>query len=223
MEHVSTREQIIQLLRIHGPLTSADLVEFLEITATAVRQHLDRFAAKGLVEVIGLRRARGRPRKIYALSEKADRLFPHSYDALALDLLEAIARLPEGAELLPRVLAARRAIWNERYAHLLAGKPLDQQLAEITELFNEKGGLTEIARQPDGTYLLTKRNCNISTVAARHPLFCEEERAWLQEVFGAPVEALHSRARGDVACVFHIAPSAEAAGAGRGQPTGKGD
>jgi predicted ArsR family transcriptional regulator len=213
MAHISTREQIVQLLRIHGPLTSADLVGFLEITATAVRQHLDRLVAEGLVEVTGVRRARGRPRKIYALADKADRLFPHSYDSLALDLLEAISRLPEGAEILNRVLAARREIWNERYAHRLADKPLDRQLAEITALFNEKGGLTELVAQSDGTYLLTKRNCNISTVTAQHPLFCEEERVWLQEVLGTPVESLQSRATGDAACVFCVQPSAEATAA----------
>lgn len=221
MAHLSTREQMVQLLRIHGPLTSADLVRFLEVTATAVRQHLDRLVAEGMVEVVGLLRGRGRPRKIYALDEKADRLFPHSYDSLALDLLEAITRLPDGAQLLNQVLAARREIWRERYAHRFSGKTLEQQLTEVKVLFNEKGGLTEVASEPDGTYLLTKRNCNISTVTAEHPQFCEEERAWLQEVLRTPVESLHSRATGAAACVFQIRP-AEAAAAGPGHSSGNG-
>ena len=51
MAVISTRERIVELLRIHGSLTSADLVRALEITATAVRQHLDRLVAEGWVEV----------------------------------------------------------------------------------------------------------------------------------------------------------------------------
>jgi predicted ArsR family transcriptional regulator len=166
-----------------------------------------------MVEVIGLLRGRGRPRKIYALAEKADRLFPHSYDALALDLLEAITRLPDGAQLLNQILAARREIWRERYARRLSARSLDEKLAEVAVLFNEKGGLTDFAPAPDGTYLLTKRNCNISAVTSQHPEFCEEERSWLQEVLQTPVESLYSRAAGDAACTFQIRPAADAAAA----------
>lgn len=223
MTVINTRERIIELLRLQGPLTSADLVRVLEITATAVRQHLERLVAEGWVEVTGLQRGRGRPCKVYALSDKADRLFPHSYDALALELLEAITRLPEGTELLKRVLATRREIWTERYGRRLAEMPLAQQVAEVTALFNEKGGLAEFAPQPDGSYLLTKRNCNISAVAAQHPEFCEVERAWLQEVLGTAVESLQSRAAGDPACVFRIQPLAEAAAADQGRHAGKGE
>jgi predicted ArsR family transcriptional regulator len=223
MAVISSRERIVELLRIHGTLTSADLVRALEITATAVRQHLDRLVAEGLVEVTGLQRGRGRPRKIYALSEKADSLFPHSYDALALELLEAISRLPEGAELFKRVLAVRREIWNERYGRRVTGESLEQQVAAIMALFNEKGGLTEHDVQADGTHLLVKRNCNISRVAAQYPEFCEIERAWLQEVLNTSVDSLQSRAAGDPACVFRIHPAAKAASAGQSQDHGKGE
>jgi predicted ArsR family transcriptional regulator len=223
MALLSTREHVVQLLRINGPLTAAELVGFLNITTTAVRQHLDRLEAEGWVEATGLRRGRGRPRKVYALAPKADRLFPHSYDSLALDLLEAIGRLPDGEQLLDRILAARREIWHERYSRRLADKPLDRQLAEVTALFNEKGGLTEFAAQPDGTYLLTKRNCNISTVTEQHPQFCQEERAWLQDVLYTPVEALQSRANGDAACVFRIQSPVERFSAPRYDASGKGE
>lgn len=204
MQPISTRERLVQILRLHGPLTAADLVEFLEVSPTAVRQHLERLEAEGWVEVTGLRRGRGRPRQVYALTPQSDRLFPQQYDSLALDLLEAIGRLPEGAELLERILAVRREMWKERYGPLLNGKALDEQLAEVTALFSAKGGLSEYSAQLDGTFLLTKRNCNISTVVAQHPQFCQEERTWLQEVLQAPVEALQSRALGDTACVFRI-------------------
>jgi predicted ArsR family transcriptional regulator len=222
VQPISTRERLVQLLRVHGPLTAADLVEHLEVTSTAVRQHLERLEAEGWIEVTGLRRGRGRPRHVYALTRQADRLFPQQYDSLALDLLEAIDRLPEGAGVLDRILATRREMWMERYGPLLEGKALDEQLAAVTALFNAKGGLTEYAAQPDGTFLLTKRNCSISAVTAEHPRFCQEERAWLQEVLRAPVEALQSRAVGDAACVFRILPDAQSDLSLRKHSLGKG-
>jgi predicted ArsR family transcriptional regulator len=223
IQPISTRERLIQYLRIQGPLTAADLVEFLEITPTAVRQHLDRLEAEGWVGVTGLRRGRGRPRKVYALTPRSDHLFPQSYDSLALDLLEAIGRLPDGAQLLERVLATRREIWKERYGSRLNGKPLDRQLDEVTALFNEKGGLTDYELQPDGTYLLTKRNCNISSVTVQHPRFCQEERGWLQDVLQRPVEALQSRATGGAACIFRIMPPPDPSKAGQGSYSGQGE
>lgn len=205
----STRERIIHILRVQGPQAAADMAQALGITPTAVRQHLERLVAEGLVEVSDLRRGHGRPRQVFALTPQADRFFPQSYDALALDLLEAIGRLPDGADLLKRILQERRKLWTARYGLRLAGRPLSQQLQELTNLFNEKGGLAEYAAQPDHTILLTKRHCNIAAVTSLHPAFCQEERAWLEEALGLPVEALQSRATGDAACVFRIRPRAE--------------
>jgi predicted ArsR family transcriptional regulator len=45
----------------------------------------------------------------------------------------------------------------------------------------------------------------------------------MEDVLGTPVEALHSRAAGDAACVFNIQPPAAAKAAGRGRRTGKGE
>ncbi len=206
MSAASTREQILFLLRTEGPLTAARLGERLGIGITAVRQHLERLRAEGCVEVAGLKRGRGRPCQLFSLTPAADRLLPQGYEALALDLLEAILRLPQGNMLVRQILSARRKLWLERYSSRLAGFPLNERLAQITEIFNEKGGLAHYAAQADGSYLLTKHHCNISAVALRHPIFCQEEQAWLQEALESQVEVLRLRARGDPFCQFRIIP-----------------
>ncbi len=214
----STREQIFLLLRTDGPMTAARLGERLGIGITAVRQHLERLRAEGWVEVVGLKRGRGRPCQLFSLTPAADRLLPQGYEALALDLLEAALRLPQGNTLLREILSARRELWLERYGPRLAGRPLDERLAQITGIFNEKGGLAHYAAQPDGSYLLTKYHCNISAVALRYPGFCQEEQAWLQEALEAQVEILRLRARGEPFCQFRIVPRpAGAVSAGHGE------
>lgn len=215
----STREQIFFLLRTDGPMTAARLGERLGIGITAVRQHLERLRAEGWVEVVGLKRGRGRPGQLFSLTPAADRLLPQGYEALALDLLEAALRLPQGKALLRQILSVRRTLWLERYGPRLAGLPLDERLARVTEIFNEKGGLAHYAAQADGSYLLTKHHCNISSVALRHPIFCQEEQTWLQEALEAQVETLRLRARGDSFCQFRILPGpvvVASAGSGEG-------
>lgn len=202
----STREQICFLLRTDGPMTAARLGERLGIGITAVRQHLERLRAEGWVEVVGLKRGRGRPGQLFSLTPAADRLLPQGYEALALDLLEAALRLPQGNVLVRQILSARRAMWLERYGPRLSRLPLDERLAQVTEIFNEKGSLAHYAAQADGSYLLTKHHCNISSVALRYPIFCEEEQAWLQEALESQVEVLRLRARGDSFCQFRIVP-----------------
>ncbi len=206
MSAASTREQIFLLLRTDGPMTAARLGERLGIGITAVRQHLERLRAEGWVEVVGLKRGRGRPCHLFSLTADADRLLPQGYEALALDLLEATLCLSQGNTLLRQILSTRRKLWLERYGPRLAGRPIAERLAQVTEIFNEKGGLAHYAAQADGSYLLTKHHCNISTVALRYPIFCQEEQAWLQEALETPVEILRLRARGDPFCQFRIVP-----------------
>lgn len=206
MSPASTREQIFFLLRTDGPMTAARLGECLGIGITAVRQHLERLRAEGWVEVVGLKRGRGRPGQLFSLTPAADRLLPQGYEALVLELLEAALRLPQGNALVRQILSARRELWLERYGPRLAGRSLDERLAQIIEIFNEKGGLAHYAAQADGSYLLTKHHCTISAVALRHPAFCQEEQAWLQEALEAQVEMLRLRAHGDPFCQFRIVP-----------------
>jgi predicted ArsR family transcriptional regulator len=220
MQPASTREQIFSLLRTGGPMTAARLSRHLGIGITAVRQHLERLRAEGWVEVVGLQRGRGRPGQLFSLTSEADRLFPQGYEALALDLLEAVLRLPQGQTLLRRLLVARRRLWLERYGPRLAGRPLAERLDRVTEVFNERGGLAHYAAQADGSYLLTKYHCNISTVASRYPIFCQEERAWLQEALEAQVEVVGLRSTGGRFCQFRIVPGL--AGAASARPGGGG-
>jgi len=211
----TTREELLRALKTQGPQTAATLSRSLQISPTAVRQHLERLQAEGWVELAGLQRGSGRPRHVYALTPQADRLFSQQYDRLALDLLSALERLSDEGELLRRVLAARRQIWHERYGPRLAGKSLTEQIALIGEMMSERGNLAEQAIEPDGTYLLIEHHCSIGQVAVRYPILCEEEQTWLQEVLRTRVERLQSRASGDPACTFRVFPQPEQTTGGR--------
>jgi predicted ArsR family transcriptional regulator len=206
---LTTRQRLLQMLRLGGPLTAAEMSRSLGIGNTAVRQHVDRLQAQGWIEVVGLRRGGGRPGRVFALTPQADAHFPQGYDRLALELLDALSSLPDGSVLLRRVLAARREGWNERYGPQLAGKSLHDRLLVAIDFLAEQGNIASHEERPDGEYVLTKHHCSISRVTSRHRILCEEELIWLREVLQAHIETVHSRADGDRICSFRVVPLPE--------------
>src|SRR6185295_896300 len=86
----STRQQILEYLQRHGRGTVKELGELLGLTSTGIRQHLTVLERDGFVEAHEERGRVGRPTLVYSLTNKADGLFPKTYDLLASVLLEEI-------------------------------------------------------------------------------------------------------------------------------------
>src|SRR4030067_620188 len=90
----STRQQILEYMQRHGRATVKELGALLGLTSTGIRQHLTVLERDGLVDAREERGRVGRPTLVYSLTEKADALFPQTYDALAAVLPEAIRCSP---------------------------------------------------------------------------------------------------------------------------------
>lgn len=200
----STREQLLHSLQVQGSQTASELSQELGIGSTAVRQHIDRLQAEGLVEQVGLRRGNGRPGHVYGLTAQADSMFPHSYDQLALDLMEAVRRLPDGAELLAQSLDSLHLVWLERYAAQVIGENLEERVAALTDVLNERGNMARYEQLPDGSFCLAKHNCTLKRVTAQFPQICQQEEVWFSEALGVPVVRTDSRAKGAPQCTFRI-------------------
>ena len=89
-EQSGTRERVLALLLELGPSTAASLGERLGLTVAGVRRHLDALVADGSVTTREPRRrvvTRGRPARLYALTEAGHAAGPSGYDELALSAL----------------------------------------------------------------------------------------------------------------------------------------
>ena len=87
-----SRRAILEDLKQHGSLTIARLASRLQLTGEAVRQQLLQLRREGWVEPSETQRSRiGRPATNYRLTVKGDHLFPKQYDALLINLVDAIA------------------------------------------------------------------------------------------------------------------------------------
>ncbi len=91
----STRGRIARLILENGPVTAAGLSARLGLTPAAVRRHLDNLLADGMIETRIARtygnRGRGRPAKLFAITDAGRSAFEHAYDDLASSALQFIA------------------------------------------------------------------------------------------------------------------------------------
>jgi DeoR family suf operon transcriptional repressor len=202
---VSSRQQLLLLLRKHPGVTVADLARDLGITGVGVRRHLAALAAEGLVEQSRCAQpGPGRPPAGWRLSASGRELFPRRYDTLALELLE---------ELPPEEVAGALGRRNDKQVtHYRAVTAtcgsLGEQVAELARLRDAAGYQADSAGTEDGSFVLTEHNCAIHRVAERHPAVCSLELSLLRRVLGPDVEVTrraHAMA-GDAVCAYCIRP-----------------
>ena len=90
-----TRQGVARLLLEQGPVTAAAVADALGISPAAVRRHLDALVADGQActrEAPRLRqRGRGRPAKLFLLTEQGRAMFGHAYDDIAIAAIRFLA------------------------------------------------------------------------------------------------------------------------------------
>ena len=87
-----TRDRVSSLLLELGPSTAATLGDRLGLSPAAVRRHLDAMLADGTVKAVAPRlrsqaRGRGRPARLYTLTDAGHAAGPSAYDDLAAGAL----------------------------------------------------------------------------------------------------------------------------------------
>jgi predicted ArsR family transcriptional regulator len=205
---VRTRDRVIRLLLEHGPATAGELGEQLQLSPAAIRRHLDALLAEGSVDsrdqAVRGRRGRGRPAKVFALTEAGRETFPHTYDDLAATALRYLARL--GGEKAVAAFAAERVAELEercRAAMSAAGDdPIARREALAAALSAE--GYAASASAIAGGGQLCQHHCPVAHVAAEFPQLCEAETKAISRLVGSHVQRLATIAHGDGVCTTYI-------------------
>ena len=70
VEAPNSDADLLDLIRIAGPLSVSELADAMEVTATAVRQRLTRLMAQSMISREAIRAGRGRPKHRYSLTDK---------------------------------------------------------------------------------------------------------------------------------------------------------
>ena len=207
-----TRDRVARTILENGACTAADLADRLDLTPAAVRRHLDHLAAEGVVEsreqkVYGAR-GRGRPAKVFALTEAGRDSFDQQYDDLAVQAMRFLAETQGEAAVVE--FARRRVAFVERdYAAVTAIDPDLSPAEALAKVFTQNGYAASVRdlAPVNGISVgeqLCQQHCPVSHVAHEFPQLCEAETEAIAAVLGTHVQRLATIAHGDGVCTTCI-------------------
>lgn len=202
-----TRQRVARSILVNGPSTAAALAERLALTPAAVRRHLDQLLAEGAVDARDPRpvgtRGRGRPAKVFALTERGRDSFDQQYDDLATEALRFLAET--GGPDAVRAFADRRASFIEkRFPEVRAAHPEASPAEVLAKVFSDEGYAAAVRQLPVVGEQLCQQHCPVSHVAHEFPQLCEAETEAISRVLGTHVQRLATIAHGDGVCTTCI-------------------
>jgi predicted ArsR family transcriptional regulator len=208
-----TRARIARLILENGPLTAADLSGRLGLTPAAVRRHLDNLLAEGMVEAREARcygsRGRGRPARLFAITDAGRSAFEHAYDDLAASALRFLAETL-GDDAVAEFARTKISDLERRYRPVVDAAPPARRVQALAEALSADGyaAAASVAPAAGGGEQLCQHHCPVAHVAAEFPQLCEAETEAFGRLLGTPVQRLATISRGDGICTTHVtAPS----------------
>ncbi|AQP44136.1 helix-turn-helix transcriptional regulator [Tessaracoccus flavus] len=203
---VPTRRRVVNLVLNEGPQTAKQLAERLDLTPAAVRRHLSSLLEDGTLESREQRiyghRGRGRPSKVFALTDAGRAEFRQGYDQLAL---AALRRLVEaaGPESVEEIAHDQLADIERRFHAERDACPEAPAISVLAAVLSADGFAASIRPLPSGDQLL-QHHCPIAHVASEFPVICEVETRLIAHLLGSHVQRLATIAHGDGVCTTHI-------------------
>jgi len=201
-EMKSTRERILQTLLNHPHSTISDLANAVGINEISVRHHLTSLQAEGLVAAEEERHGVGRPRLIYALTEKGLERFPTRYLRLTNRLLDQMKEaMPPAA--INKLFTSMAADIASDYAHQVKSMSIEGKLDLIKSLLAQEGFSVEWERQGN-EFLIHEITCPYYHVGQAHPEVCAVDQTLISEVLSIPAQKIHCVLHGDAHCTYVI-------------------
>ena len=206
-----TRDRVARTVLERGPVSASELAPELGITPAAVRRHLERMLADGLVEAreapAHAPRGRGRPARQFVLSDAGHAAMNTSYDDLATSALRFLA--DQGGRAAVEAFAqARVADLEQRYAPVVdaAGQDVRSRTEALAEALSADGYAASTRPLAGGAAAaqLCQGHCPVQQVAAEFPELCEAETEAFSRLLGVHVQRLATLAHGEHVCTTHV-------------------
>ena len=202
-EDASTRRRVARSILQHGPSTAVELSQRLSLTPAAVRRHLSMLVEIGNLtsreqRVYG-HRGRGRPAKVFALTDAGRAEFYQAYDRLAIQALTFLAE-HDGPE---AVVAFAESAMSEIETRFEQAREYATASAALVQVLTDEGFVASLHPVPSG-WQLCQYHCPVAHVAREFPELCAAETRVFSRVLGTHVQRLATIAHGDGVCTTHI-------------------
>lgn len=188
----------------YGPSTANDLASRLDLTAAAVRRHLTVLMSLGHLasrqqRVYG-QRGRGRPAKVFVLTDAGRAEFYQAYDSLAIKAIDYLRTV--GGEDAVAEFARRIATdVQQRFESIREEYPTPAEA--LVEALTAEGFVASLQPVASGVQLC-QYHCPVAHVAAEFPQLCEAETKAFAQLLDSHVQRLATIAHGDGVCTTHL-------------------
>lgn len=214
-----TRQKVLAAVLDHGPVSASEVAGQMNLTAAAIRRHLDALESEGFVEVrqlAGTKASRGRPARHYVLTDRGHNEISNTYDDLAVAALQFLERhqgpeavrefAKERAEKLHSALQARVDAKHSGRTESVAARSRSLARALSAEGYAASASPVAVGT-PLEAMQLCQGHCPIQNVAGEYPEFCEAELDVFAQMLGVDVRRLSTLANGGHVCTTHIPTS----------------
>jgi predicted ArsR family transcriptional regulator len=219
-ESAGTRGQVARLILELGPCTAATIGGRLGLTPAAIRRHLDNLIADGMIETRTARtygnRGRGRPAKVFVITDAGRSAFEHAYDDMATSALRFLEQT-YGPQAVTEFARQQVAETERRYAPVVAqAGDLRTRVQALAAALSGDGyaaaagpaparaGMAAAANIVSNGEQICQHHCPVAHVAAEFPQLCEAETEAFGRLLGTPVRRLATIAHGDGICTTHV-------------------
>jgi DeoR family suf operon transcriptional repressor len=161
---------VLAVLKRHGEAAADELAAAMDISTSAVRQHLNALRSGGYVASRQVRGQPGRPADRYHATELTEPLFATTDNSLSVELLTLIEE--EDPELVNRVFERRRRRLIDRAERQLADEPIDRQVSAVAALLDAEGYLADSEKLGEHRYQIRLHSCAIWPVARQYGQAC---------------------------------------------------
>ncbi|WP_297009280.1 metalloregulator ArsR/SmtB family transcription factor [uncultured Corynebacterium sp.] len=208
MSEGDTRRSILTQILRNGPVSASDIGDTLGLSTAGVRRHLDNIVADGLAETVeaprstaARSRGRGRPARLFRLTDAGRGQFGHDYDSLALLALRALRET--GGD------AAVERFADRRMEELFSGVDAEADSSVVEQARSIAGALTArgyaaTVDHAGGGVQICRHHCPVQDVAHEFPELCAAEHRVVAELLGRHTQPLATIADGNGICTTHI-------------------
>ena len=203
-----TRDVVARSILESGPTTAVALAEKLDITPAGIRRHLDSLIAEGVLTSrepyqSSAYRSRGRPSKVFLMTDEGREKFEHSYDDLAVAALKFMAS-KSGSHLVDEFAQTRAADFERKGQSIKnSNKSLLEKSKMLAKLLTKEGYSATTDKMGNGEEIC-QHHCPIAHVASEFPQLCEAETEAFSKILGTHVQRLATIADGDGVCTTFV-------------------
>ena len=199
--------RVAKLLMELGPSSATVLANSLSMTPTAMRKHLEALESAGFVTAhdkapfgpkVDTSRGRGRPSKIFTVTQTGREFFEAPYDEIALSALQFMEQNFGKQSIRDFAKSRIESVFAE----------FDESNHGVTQLAQElsdHGFSASVQPAPfANAEQLCQHNCPISHIASVYPEFCEVEAEIIGKKLGVHVTRISTIASGSAICTTNI-------------------